>query len=83
MVYDYKTIFRLIIKFGVHVVMTYTITEIRSDYTFVMIRQNDTFRLTDSYLPNIAVVKMPRDSFVNTSFSRCLLLSNNIANRIT
>lgn len=78
MAYDYKTIFRLIIKFGVHDVMTYTITEIRLN-TFVMIRQNDTFRLTDSYLSNITVVKMSRDSFVNTSFAQCLLISNNIS----
>lgn len=78
MAYDYKTIFRLIIKFGVHVVMTYTITEIRL-YINVMIRQNDTFRLTDSYLSNITVVKMSRDSFVNTSFAQCLLIYNNIS----
>lgn len=78
MAYDYKTIFRLIIKFGVHVVMTYTITEIRL-YIYVMIRQNDTFRLTDSYLSNITVVKMSRDSFVNTSFAQCLLIYNNIS----
>lgn len=44
-----------------------------------MTHQNDTFKFTNSYLSHVAVVKMPRDSLFNTSFSQCLLLSNNIS----